>query len=54
LKTAASVASSVLEQAWGSRTAQAIIVLIVVAAIGSVFAERGFRPRDYAGVNSTV
>ena len=30
------VASSVLELAWGSRTAQAITVLIVVAVIGSV------------------
>jgi amino acid transporter len=38
LKSATSVASSVLEQAWGSGTAQAITVLIVVAAIGSVFA----------------
>jgi amino acid transporter len=38
LKTATSVASTVLEQAWGSGTAQVITVLIVVAAIGSVFA----------------
>ncbi len=38
LKNATSVASSVLEQAWGSGTARAITVLIVVAAIGSVFA----------------
>jgi amino acid transporter len=38
LKTATSVASTVLEQAWGSTAAQVITVLIVVAAIGSVFA----------------
>jgi amino acid transporter len=38
LKNATSVASSVLEQAWGSGTARAITVLIIVAAIGSVFA----------------
>jgi amino acid transporter len=38
LKGATSVASTVLEQAWGSGTARAITVLIVVAAIGSVFA----------------
>jgi amino acid transporter len=38
IKSATSVASSVLEQAWGSTAAQAITVLIVVAAIGSVFA----------------
>ncbi|HTH87591.1 APC family permease [Mycobacterium sp.] len=38
LKNATSVASTVLERAWGSGTAQAITVLIVVAAIGSVFA----------------
>jgi amino acid transporter len=38
LKTATSVASTVLEQAWGTGTAQVITVLIVVAAIGSVFA----------------
>lgn len=38
LKNATSVASTVLEQAWGSGTAQVITVLIVVAAIGSVFA----------------
>jgi amino acid transporter len=38
LKDATSVASTVLEQAWGSGTARVITVLIVVAAIGSVFA----------------
>src|SRR3954462_13723417 len=38
LKSATSVASSVLEQAWGSTAAQVITGLIVVAAIGSVFA----------------
>ena len=38
LKSATSVASSVLEQAWGSTAAQIITGLIVVAAIGSVFA----------------
>jgi amino acid transporter len=38
LKNATSVASTVLEQAWGSGAARAITVLIVVAAIGSVFA----------------
>lgn len=38
LKTATSVASSVLAQAWGNTTAQVITVLIVIAAIGSVFA----------------
>lgn len=38
LKTATSVASSVLEQAWGTGTAKVITVLIVIAAIGSVFA----------------
>ncbi|MFG1929677.1 APC family permease [Mycobacterium sp. NPDC048908] len=38
VKTATSVASTVLEQAWGSGTARVITVLIVVAAIGSVFA----------------
>jgi amino acid transporter len=38
LKSATSVASTVLEQAWGSGPARAITVLIVVAAIGSVFA----------------
>ena len=38
LKSATSVASTVLEQAWGSGTARVITVLIVVAAIGSVFA----------------
>ncbi|BBY28073.1 APC family permease [Mycolicibacterium sediminis] len=38
VKSATSVASSVLEQAWGSTAAQVITGLIVVAAIGSVFA----------------
>jgi amino acid transporter len=38
IKSATSVASSVLEQAWGSGTASVITVLIVIAAIGSVFA----------------
>jgi amino acid transporter len=38
LKSATSVASTVLEQAWGSGTAQVITALIVIAAIGSVFA----------------
>jgi amino acid transporter len=38
IKNATSVASTVLEQAWGSGTARVITVLIVVAAIGSVFA----------------
>ncbi|WP_410611685.1 APC family permease [Amycolatopsis sp. lyj-109] len=38
LKDAKSVASSVLEQAWGTGTAKAVTVLIVIAAIGSVFA----------------
>lgn len=38
IKNATSVASSVLEQAWGSGVAKVITVLIVVAAIGSVFA----------------
>ena len=38
LKNATSVASDVLEQAWGAGTAQAITVLIIVAAAGSVFA----------------
>ena len=33
LKTATSVASSVLELAWGSRTAHAITVLVVVACV---------------------
>ena len=37
-KNATSVASAVLEQAWGSGTAQVITVLIVVTAFGSVFA----------------
>ena len=38
IKSATSVASSVLEQAWGTTAAKVITVLIVVAAIGSVFA----------------
>jgi amino acid transporter len=38
IKNATSVASSVLEQAWGAGTARVITVLIVVAAVGSVFA----------------
>jgi amino acid transporter len=38
LKDATSVASTVLEQAWGTGTADAITVLIVIAAAGSVFA----------------
>ncbi|MEV7039784.1 APC family permease [Amycolatopsis sp. NPDC051061] len=38
LKTATSVASTVLEQAWGSVTAKIVTVLIVIAAVGSVFA----------------
>ncbi|SFW84924.1 APC family permease [Amycolatopsis australiensis] len=38
LKEAKSVASSVLEQVWGTGAAKAITVLIVIAAIGSVFA----------------
>ncbi|MGV9796546.1 APC family permease [Mycobacterium sp. NPDC003449] len=38
IKTATSVASTVLAQAWGSTVAQVITVLIVIAAIGSVFA----------------
>jgi amino acid transporter len=38
LKSATSVASSVLEQAWGSVAAKVITVFIVIAAIGSVFA----------------
>jgi amino acid transporter len=38
IKSSTSVASSVLEQAWGSTAAQIITALIVVAAIGSVFA----------------
>ncbi|MFJ1767346.1 APC family permease [Amycolatopsis sp. NPDC088138] len=38
LKTATSVASTVLEQAWGSVTAKIVTVFIVIAAIGSVFA----------------
>ncbi|MFC4079025.1 APC family permease [Amycolatopsis samaneae] len=38
LKSATSVASTVLEQAWGSGVAKTLTVLIVVAAIGSVFA----------------
>ena len=38
VKTATSVASAVLERAWGTTAARVITVLIVVAAIGSVFA----------------
>ncbi|MDQ7807745.1 APC family permease [Amycolatopsis sp. A133] len=38
LKTATSVASTVLEQAWGTVTAKVVTVFIVVAAVGSVFA----------------
>ncbi|MET9266378.1 APC family permease [Amycolatopsis sp. NPDC004079] len=38
IKNATSVASSVLEQAWGSVTAKIITVFIVIAAVGSVFA----------------
>ena len=38
IEKATSVASAVLEQAWGSTAAHVITVLIVVAAIGSVFA----------------
>ncbi|GAB3725879.1 APC family permease [Amycolatopsis oliviviridis] len=38
LKTATSVASTVLEQAWGTGTAKVITVFIVIAAVGSVFA----------------
>jgi amino acid transporter len=38
LKSATSVASAVLEQAWGTGTAKVITVFIVIAAIGSVFA----------------
>ena len=38
IKDSTSVASAVLEQAWGSGTARVVTVLIVVAAIGSVFA----------------
>ncbi|WP_410622749.1 APC family permease [Amycolatopsis sp. cmx-8-4] len=38
LKNATSVASTVLEQAWGTTTAKIVTVFIVVAAIGSVFA----------------
>ncbi|HEY3469352.1 MAG TPA: APC family permease [Amycolatopsis sp.] len=38
LKSATSVASTVLEQAWGTGTAKVVTVFIVVAAIGSVFA----------------
>lgn len=38
IKASTSVASSVLEQAWGSTAAQIITALIVIAAIGSVFA----------------
>ncbi|MEC3976087.1 APC family permease [Amycolatopsis sp. H20-H5] len=38
LEKATSVASSVLEQAWGTGVAKTITVFIVIAAIGSVFA----------------
>ncbi len=38
LKSATSVASTVLEQAWGAGAAKIITVFIVIAAIGSVFA----------------
>src|SRR4029078_1430493 len=38
IEKATSVASAVLEQAWGSTAAHVITVLIVVGAIGSVFA----------------
>ncbi|MET9000779.1 APC family permease [Amycolatopsis sp. NPDC004169] len=38
LKDAKSVASSVLEQVWGTGVAKTVTVLIVIAAIGSVFA----------------
>ncbi|MFI7116147.1 APC family permease [Amycolatopsis sp. NPDC049868] len=38
LKNATSVASTVLEQAWGTGAAKIITVFIVIAAIGSVFA----------------
>ncbi|MDT8913833.1 APC family permease [Amycolatopsis sp. PS_44_ISF1] len=38
LKNATSVASSVLEQAWGTAAAKVITVFIVIAAVGSVFA----------------
>ncbi|MCG3755656.1 APC family permease [Amycolatopsis sp. Poz14] len=38
IKNATSVASSVLEQAWGSVTAKIVTVFIVIAAVGSVFA----------------
>ncbi|WP_328615633.1 APC family permease [Amycolatopsis sp. NBC_00355] len=38
LKNATSVASTVLEQAWGTTTAKIVTVFIVIAAIGSVFA----------------
>ncbi|MEU3623085.1 amino acid permease [Amycolatopsis coloradensis] len=38
LKSATSVASTVLEQAWGTGAAKVITVFIVIAAIGSVFA----------------
>ncbi|MFE5570734.1 APC family permease [Amycolatopsis japonica] len=38
LKNATSVASTVLEQAWGTGAAKVITVFIVIAAIGSVFA----------------
>lgn len=38
IKSATSVASSVLEQAWGSVAAKIVTVFIVIAAVGSVFA----------------
>ncbi|MGW4397810.1 APC family permease [Amycolatopsis nivea] len=38
IKNATSVASSVLEQAWGSVAAKIVTVFIVIAAVGSVFA----------------
>ncbi|WET82271.1 APC family permease [Amycolatopsis sp. QT-25] len=38
VKNATSVASTVLEQAWGTGAAKVITVFIVIAAIGSVFA----------------
>lgn len=38
VKSATSVASAVMEQAWGSGVAKVITVFIVIAAVGSVFA----------------
>jgi amino acid transporter len=38
IKSATSVASAVMEQAWGSGVAKVITVFIVIAAVGSVFA----------------